>query len=411
MHVESIRVMWPLILQSCIFVTSGMAAWPRHAIDDTSAGADGVRLADINGDGRMDIATGWEEGGLTRVYLHPGPEAVRQRWPSVTVGKTPSVEDAVFVDLNMDGRVDVVGCCEGAAKTVFVHWAPEGSLLEGSWRQEVLGPTARRMAFMFCLPLQVDGQGGVDLVIGAKGQGAQIGWLRNPSQPCEAQRYTWHEIGPAGWIMSLIAADMDGDGDQDIVTTDRKGPLRGCRWLENPGPGAAQQQPWVNHFIGARDWEVMFMQWADLDGDERRDAVVAARRSGQSAILVFERPVKGRLEWTAREIPFPVGTGIAKGVAVGDVDVDGHNDLVFSCEAAENGRRGVMWLQSRPGVEGPSWQPHDISGPEGIKFDRIELVDLDEDGDLDVLTCEEREPDAQGRHRGLGVIWYENPHY
>lgn len=43
------------------------AAWPRHTVDNTSAGADGVRLADINGDGCMDIATGWEEGGLRGV--------------------------------------------------------------------------------------------------------------------------------------------------------------------------------------------------------------------------------------------------------------------------------------------------------------------------------------------------------
>ena len=48
------------------------------------------------------------------------------------------------------------------------------------------------------------------------------------------------------------------------------------------------------------------------------------------------------------------------------------------------------------------WQEHDISGPEGVKFDRIELVDMDADGDPDVLTCEEIED--------LGVFWYENPH-
>ena len=36
--------------------------------------------------------------------------------------------------------------------------------------------------------------------------------------------------------------------------------------------------------------------------------------------------------------------------------------------------------------------------------DRIELLDLDGDGDLDVLTCEERQ-----NKNGLGVIWYENP--
>lgn len=43
-----------------------------------------------------------------------------------------------------------------------------------------------------------------------------------------------------------------------------------------------------------------------------------------------------------------------------------------------------------------------VSGKEiGEKFDRIELLDLDGDGDPDLLTCEERE--------NLGVIWYENP--
>jgi hypothetical protein len=51
------------------------------------------------------------------------------------------------------------------------------------------------------------------------------------------------------------------------------------------------------------------------------------------------------------------------------------------------------------------WQAHDISGPKGIKFDRMELLDVDKDGDLDILTCEERE-----NGKGLGLFWYENPH-
>ena len=35
------------------------APWPRHTIDDSSRGADGVRLADVNGDRLPDIVTGW----------------------------------------------------------------------------------------------------------------------------------------------------------------------------------------------------------------------------------------------------------------------------------------------------------------------------------------------------------------
>lgn len=46
----------------------------------------------------------------------------------------------------------------------------------------------------------------------------------------------------------------------------------------------------------------------------------------------------------------------------------------------------------------------ELSGPVGIKYDRLELVDMDFDGDLDALTCEESEGG-----RGLGVIWYANP--
>ena len=39
--------------------------------------------------------------------------------------------------------------------------------------------------------------------------------------------------------------------------------------------------------------------------------------------------------------------------------------------------------------------------------DRIELLDVDADGDLDVITCEEN---AGPNSRGLGLVWYENPH-
>ncbi|MBR9803541.1 hypothetical protein GYB59_18430 [bacterium] len=56
-----------------------------------------------------------------------------------------------------------------------------------------------------------------------------------------------------------------------------------------------------------------------------------------------------------------------------------------------------------PGIwfsaDGTSWSA--IDSETRCKYDRIECIDLDGDGDLDVLTCEER--------RLLGVVWYENP--
>ena len=55
------------------FLTNAKAKepWKLHTIDKSSQGADGVRLLDVNSDGLMDIATGWEEGGIIWAYLHP----------------------------------------------------------------------------------------------------------------------------------------------------------------------------------------------------------------------------------------------------------------------------------------------------------------------------------------------------
>jgi len=418
-HVPT-RVLLPLIVAQAACQLSAAEndsrgrPWPIHVIDGSSRGADGVRLADVNGDGLMDITTGWEEGGVTRVYLHPGHEAANRPWPAVTVGKTANVEDAVFVDLDADGRTDVVSCCEGRRRTMFVHWAPKDKqeyLNRAAWKTEPIPASVKKKMWMFCTLMQVDGRDGIDLVAGAKGGGAEIGWFQAPGEPRRLGQWKWHPICPAGWIMSLATADIDGDGDLDVVTSDRRGDLRGCRWLENPGAGPAQTQPWKNHFIGGRDKEVMFMTIADLDADGTDDVLSAVRGSG---LLFFRRlPLNRRRsrlpqhqpqQWQPFSVQMPANTGTGKGVAVGDINRDGKPDIVFSCEHAGGGRSGLMWLSYRNSPTENAWTPHEISGPAGSKFDRLELLDLDGDGDPDVLTCEEQAPGG-----GLGVCWYQNP--
>jgi len=380
----------------------GAAPWPRHTIDDSSRGADGVRLADVNADGRPDIVTGWEEGGITRVYLNPGPAKANQKWPAVTVGKTPSVEDAVFSDLDGDGNADVITCCEGRTRTMFVHWAPKEKsrrLMPDAWKTEAIPSSKGAMMWMFAVPCQIDGKRGPDLVAAGKGKGAQLGWFEAPETPRNLADWEWHPLLDVGWIMSLVLTDMDGDSRPDILATDRKGKTRGVFWLENPGPGPALAKPWPRHDIGGAGREVMFLACADLDGDGLRDVLVATKPRD---ILFLRRTSAGGRTWQPHTIRIPDTAGTTKAVNVGDIDLDGRPDIVFSCEGAKPPKSGVMWLSGRETQTGAAeWDAHDISGPEGAKFDLVQLVDLDADGDLDVLTCEEA--------ANLGVIWYENP--
>lgn len=94
--------------------TARAEPWKRHTIDDSSRGADGVRLADVNADGFLDIATAWEEGGHIRVYLNPGPAAAKRRWPAVTVGRPEGTKYDLLelLDLDADGDLDLLTCEE-----------------------------------------------------------------------------------------------------------------------------------------------------------------------------------------------------------------------------------------------------------------------------------------------------------
>ncbi len=400
----SAQLCGPRLASTAVAATPSSGAWKRHVIDDSSRGADGIRLADANGDGLPDIATGWEQGGLVRVYLNPGPGKARERWPAVTVGRVADVEDAVLADLDNDGAVDVVSCCEGPTRTMFMHWAPaprDRYLEPTAWRTGPLPASSKLMRWMFALPLQVDGQHGLDLIAGGKDAGAAIGWFEAPGEARRLNAWKWHVLRKCGWLMSLLAADMDGDGDSDIVFSDRKGPATGACWLENPGPGDAQQAPWREHAIGGSGREVMFLQLADLDQDGYEDVLVAVKPREIQWLRRLDRT--GRT-WQPHAIALPDTAGTAKAVHAADFDGDGRLDLVFSCEQAKSPLQGLMWLSCAGRFTAGKWTAHELSGADGIKHDLVGILDLNADGHPDVITTEE-----QLDNKGLGVIWYENP--
>lgn len=398
------------------------AAWKAHVVDGSHRNPDGVRAADIDADGRIDLVTGWEAGGATRVYLHPGPHRVREPWPGVTVGATPNAEDALFVDLDDDGVFDVVTSTEGDDRRVYVHWGPRDPspiLDPEAWRQDRFAAVDGLIQSMFAIPLDIDGRNGIDLVLGGKNDDRSIpsflGWLESPTRPRDVDAWRWHPLASdVSWVMSIHSEDVDADGDPDIVYGDKHGEHVGIHWLENPGRQGELDAPWRRHGIPIRGvFGTSFSAVADLDGDGLRDLLISATlRDGKAAdapkrhaIVVLRKLDDSGDRWEQHEIEAPARTGSPKGLSVGDVDLDGRLDLVVSCSGAEGDLVGVYWLSFRNDVFDRDWVAHDISGPIGTKFDLVPLLDADGDGDLDVFSTEEKEYGE----KGLGVVWYENP--
>ncbi|MEM9345919.1 MAG: VCBS repeat-containing protein [Planctomycetota bacterium] len=374
--------------------------WQRHTIDNSSKGADGVRLADANGDGLMDIVTGWEEGGIVRLYLNPGLVKSKEKWPDVTVGPAKNVEDAVMVDLDNDGAMDIVSSCEGKTKTMFVHWGPKDKsrlLDEDAWATEPIPATMGKQQWMYCLPVPNDDRSITHLLVGSKGENAELGHFFLPRENRrDFSKWVYYRYCDVGWIMSLEMAG--GTNSNLLLVTDRKGKQRGVMSM-------CFQGGWDMKYFEHDQAEYMFGAMLPDAFSEGEFVVAVATRNG--VVRLFKTDEVPSISTIPKpkviDIPNPFGIKNGKAVAIGKIDNDGNADLVVSFNTqGQKDKPGVAWIKVIPDQDPKDWPAYDISGLEGKKFDRIELIDLDGDGDLDVLTCEEVD--------NLGVIWYENPY-
>ena len=394
-----------MLVQICHAQTT---SWKLHIIDGEGSGADGVRLADINGDSLLDVVTGWEESGVTKIYLNPGPNKVKEAWPVTAIGKTKSVEDAFFHDVDGDGNLDVITSCEGKNKVMFVHWNPgKDQLMNGkAWNQKEIPASRNLTLWMYSQAMDINGDNIPDLVAGGKSKNAQIGWFEVPKDRRNVEKYKYHKISDAGWIMSIEKIDMNKDGHTDLLISDRYGNNSGIRWLQNPGTGADVEKEWKSHtifkFPGKEKRQYLFLTTADFDKDGQFEIIFPSKKG----IHILKKEDDQKM-WKEFFISTSgVKCGGPKAVAVCDIDLDNKPEIILTCEHSEK-KNGVVYFKYDSNPLSENWKWYPLSGTEkGIKYDRIEMLDLDGDGDLDLMTCEENEgPKSQG----LGVIWYENP--
>jgi hypothetical protein len=241
----------------------------RIVFDPELASVHDVVLADLDGDGRMDVLTMSDKNNLRWYKITQDP---RQPWRRHDIG--PAVHAGIGVgDIDGDGDLDVVrsNMWFENADGKGTRWVVHENIPFGN-------PNPPYPLATHCIVLDLDGDGDNDLVMTENEiKGGRVGWLEN----LDGKGGAWklHELpqgDPAkrGAYHSLIVADMDNDGDADIFSCEMEGipgdlPPRWFLWENADGKG----QRFVEHVILDARLGGHLAVAADVDGDGDLDII------------------------------------------------------------------------------------------------------------------------------------------
>ncbi|MBL8756756.1 MAG: VCBS repeat-containing protein [Planctomycetes bacterium] len=370
-----------------------------HDVTATTIGAtddwsNKVELADLDGDGRVDVL--FANGGD---YEAPGAHVPSRVFRNVASGPWPEITQQVFGDATFfarvvkvrdvdgDGRADVfVGCTFGTQSRLFLGAA------DGRWTDATARLPQQPLSIGDAEFGDVDGDGDLDLLLADWGPGS-------PMQNAGARPRLWRNDGKGGFVdvadalpdwavrfcWELELLDVDGDFDLDLLASSKRSP--GSFLAHNDGSGkftdASARLP---QFTNNYEFEPM-----DVDGDGVLDVVtindgVAPRRFCEH---LFLGDGKGGFR-DATEANWPAADNPQfddNMVAFLDFDSDGDADfLIGSLDGPD--RLLVNDGKGRFQAGAPVFAGDPTNGTLGIA-----LADLDRDQRLDVVH-------AQGEVKG-----------
>ncbi len=393
---ESLRslrttIVLPLVLLSAIAAfaaesSDGPVKFTMHRVGNYRSEACGV--GDFNNDGKLDIIAG--------PYLYLAPD-----WKRVEIRRLAGEVDEqgkgymhdfmnLPLDVDGDGRLDVVSCFwHEMAIAWYRNTGPDGGL----WPESII---------------ETNGNFETGVLVDLTGKGSPREILP------DVQKVVWFEItkgkdGKPAFVKHVVSekahdygvgvGDVNGDGRADIIRPNAwyEAPkdLRTGTWkahplgLGNKTEGQAEHTPQIHVY--------------DVNGDGLNDIVTSfAHRHG---IFWYEQiRTDGESRWKQHVIDDSWSQ--AHNVTLADIDGDGVLDLVAGKrfmahngnDPDETGPLGVYWyqLKRKPSV---SWTKHAITFGEGIGAAlNIPVVDLDGDGDLDIVVT----------GKWGGPVWFEN---
>lgn len=309
----------------------------------------------------------------------------------------PWITHLVIVDLDEDGLLDVVFCDAKAHRVGWIRQGPAGVYEETFVGGEVRAPAHVAAADM-------DGDGDLDLLVAKMGQimpnNDRIGAVVVMENDGDEKFTNRVLLENTARVTDIEAGDFDGDGDLDLAVGQFGYDDGEMRWMENLG-GWRFESHMLLTLSGTIHTPV-----ADIDGDGDLDIVALVSQEWEE-IYVFEND--GRANFETRLIYGSTNEDFgSSGIEFADLDQDGDLDLLYTNGDAFDyippGPRpwhGVQWLENRGGLE---FEYHRIADFPGAYY--ANALDVDRDGDLDVCAVSSfndwENPEAQS------MMWFEN---
>ena len=280
----------------------------------STSSAPGVRWAPAPRTRRFVWARGDGSGGF-------------ETFTNIDSGTSSFVQGAQTVRLTPDGPLEIWISWNERSNTIQRFVVPDDPT-STQWRLETAVEPSQGEEIDFA---DLDGDGDLDLLLGhywvendPDGAGWTLHQLHVPSLCCFAGNIDTMPLPDR-----VVPADVDGDGDVDVVVAHEYDPANRVVWYENPG--ADPRETWDEHVIGTGATPIHSLDVRDLDGDGDVDVVAGEHRLVEEGIeqgraWAFENRGGGR-NWIAYEIDDT--DAHHDGTQLADLDNDGDLD-VFS---------------------------------------------------------------------------------